>query len=71
MGNILRLEDHSVVGESRKFCQDTFRVTCGVWGAVEGELLTTRRETHAEVFFNQLKMPVVVTEQNSGIGAFS
>jgi hypothetical protein len=26
---------------------------------------------HAEVFFDQLEVPVVVSEQNGGVGAFS
>jgi hypothetical protein len=43
----------------------------GVWRAVESEFLAASREAHAEVFFDQLEVPVVVTEQNGGIGAFS
>jgi hypothetical protein len=30
-----------------------------------------RRRPHAEVFFDQLEVPVVVSEQNGGVGAFS
>ena len=71
MGNVVRLEHHPVVGEGRKFCEDTFRVAGGVWRTVEGEFFSARREAHTKVFFDQLKMPVVVTEQNGSIGAFS
>ena len=46
-------------------------MTRGVWRTVECEFLATRREAHTEVFFDQLEVPVVVTEQNGGIGAFS
>ena len=43
----------------------------GVCRTVESKLLAERRETHAEIFLDQLEMPVVITEQNGGIGAFS
>ena len=71
MGNVVRLKDHPVVGEGGEFCEDTFRVARGVWRTVECEFFAARREAHAEVFFDQLEVPVVVTEQNGSIGAFS
>jgi hypothetical protein len=71
VGNVVRLENHSIVGEGREFCEDTFCMASGVWRAVESEFLAASREAHAEVFFDQLEVPVVVTEQNGGIGAFS
>ena len=43
----------------------------GFWLSVEGEFFAARREAHAKVFFDQLEVPVVVTEQNGGVGAFS
>lgn len=43
----------------------------GVGRPVEGEFFAARREAHAEVVFDQLEVPVVVTEQDGGIGAFS
>jgi hypothetical protein len=46
-------------------------VASSVGGTVECEFFTARREAHTEVFFDQLEVPVVVTEQNGGIGAFS
>jgi hypothetical protein len=36
-----------------------------------GVFLAARLKAHAKVFFDQLEVPVVVTEQNSGVGAFS
>jgi hypothetical protein len=71
VGNVVRLEDHPVVGESGEFREDAFRVASGVWCTVEGEFFAARREAHTEVFFDQLEVPVVVPEQNGGIGAFS
>lgn len=71
MGNVVRLKDHPVVGEGGKFREDTFRVASGVCRTVEGEFFSARREAHTEVFFDQLEVLVVMTEQNSGIGAFS
>jgi hypothetical protein len=46
-------------------------VARGVCRTVEGEFFSARREAHTEVFFDQLEVPVVVTEQNGGIGTFS
>jgi len=43
----------------------------GVRGAVECEFFSARREAHTEVFFDQLEVPVVVTEQDGSISAFS
>ena len=71
MGNVVRLENHPVVGESGKFREDPFRIAGGVRRAVESKFFTTRRETYTEVFFDQLEVPVVMTEQNGSIGAFS
>lgn len=71
VGNVVRLEHHPVVGEGGEFRKDTFRVAGGIWRTVEGEFFSACREAHTEVFFDQLEVPVVVTEQNSGIGAFS
>ena len=71
MGNVVRLEDHPVVGKGGEFREDAFRMASGVWRTVEGEFFAARREAHTEVFFDQLEVPVVVPEQNSGIGAFS
>ena len=71
MGNVVRLKDHPVVGEGGKFREDTFRMASGVCRTVEGEFFSARREAHTEVLFDQLEVPVVVTEQNGGIGAFS
>ena len=71
LGNVVWLEDDPVVGKGGEFCEDTFSVASGVWGTVECEFFTARREAYTEVFFDQLEVPVVVTEQNGGIGAFS
>jgi hypothetical protein len=71
MGNVIRLEYHPVVGKSGKFCEDTFRVANSLWSTVEREFFAARREAHTEILFDQLGVPVVVTEQNGGIGAFS
>jgi len=71
MGNVIRLEDHPIVGESSEFRENTFRMTSGVWRTVKGEFFSPRREAHTEVFFDQLEVPVVVTEQNGGVGTFS
>ena len=38
---------------------------------IEGEFFAASREAHPEVVFDQLEVPVVVTEQYGGIGAFS
>jgi hypothetical protein len=46
-------------------------VASGVGRPIEGEFFAARREAHTEVFFDQLEVPVMVTEQNGGIGAFS
>jgi hypothetical protein len=46
-------------------------VARGVWRTVECEFFAARREAHAKVFFDQLEVPVVVTEQNGSISAFS
>jgi hypothetical protein len=71
VGNVVRLEGHPVVGEGSEFREDTFRVASGVCRTVECEFFAARREAHTEVFFDQLEVPVVVTEQNSSVGAFS
>jgi hypothetical protein len=39
--------------------------------SVVGEFLAARLMAHAKVFFDQLEVPVVVTEQNSSVSAFS
>ena len=64
MGDVVGLEQHPVVGEGGEFREHAFRIACGFWLSVEGEFLAARREAHAEVFFDQLEVPVVVTEQN-------
>ena len=71
VGNVVWLKDHPVVGKGGEFREDTFSVASGVWGTVEREFFTACREAHTEVFFDQLEVPVVVTEQNGGVGAFS
>ena len=71
VGNVVRLEGHPVVGKGGEFREDTFRVASGVCRAVECEFFAARREAHTEVFFDQLEVPVVVTEQNGSVGAFS
>jgi hypothetical protein len=71
LGNVVWLENHSVVGKGGKFREDTFSVASGVWGPVECELFTACREAYTEVFFDQLEVPVVMAEQNRGICAFS
>ena len=63
--------DHPVVGKGSKFRENTFRMASGFWRTVESEFFPTRREAHTQVFFDQLEMPVMVTEQNGSIGAFS
>ncbi len=62
VGNVVRLEDHPVVGKGGEFREDAFRVASGVWGAVECKFFAARREAHTKVFFDQLEVPVVVTE---------
>ena len=71
VGNVVRLEHHPIVGKSGEFCEDTFRVASGIGRTVEGEFFAARREAYTEVFFDQLEVPVVMTEQNGSIGAFS
>ena len=71
MGDVVWLEDHPVVSEGGEFREDAFRMASGVWRTVECEFFAARREAHTEIFFDQLEMPVVVTEQNGRIGAFS
>lgn len=71
VGNVIRLEHHPVVGQRGQFCEDTFSMARGVWRAVEGELFAARREAHAKIVFDQLEVPVVVTEEDGGVGAFS
>jgi hypothetical protein len=46
-------------------------VAGGVGRTVESEFFAARREAYTEVFFDQLEVPVMMTEQNGGIGAFS
>ena len=69
--NVVRLEDHPIVGKGGEFREDTFRVASGVRRTIECEFFPARREAHTEIFFDQLEMPIVVTKQHSGIGAFS
>ena len=71
VGNVVRLEHHPVVGKGGEFREDTFRVASGVRRTIEGEFFAARREAYTEVFFDQLEVPVVMAEQNGGIGAFS
>jgi len=71
MGNVVRLEDHSVVGEGGKFREDSFRVAGSIGCTIEGEFFSARRKAHAQICFDQLEVPVVVTEQHGSIGAFS
>ena len=71
MGNVVRLKDHPVIGKGGEFREDAFCVASGVCRTVEGEFFSARREAHTEVFFDQLEVLVVVTEQYGGIGAFS
>jgi hypothetical protein len=71
MGNVVRLEDHSVVSEGSKFREDPFRVAGSIGCTIESEFFSARRQTHAKICFDQLEVPVVVTEQHRGIRAFS
>jgi hypothetical protein len=71
VGNVVWLEDHPVVSEGGEFRENAFRMASGVWRTVECKFFAARREAHAEVFFDQLEVPVVVPEQHGGIGAFS
>jgi hypothetical protein len=71
MGNVVRLEDHSVVGEGGKLREDPFRITGSIGCTIESEFFSPRRKTHAQICFDQLEVPVVVTEQHRGIRAFS
>ena len=71
VGNVVRLEHHPIVGKGGEFREDTFRVASGIRRTVEGEFFAARREAYTEVFFDQLEVPVVMTEQNGSIGAFS
>jgi hypothetical protein len=71
LGNVIWLEDHPVVGKGGELREDTFSVASGVRGTVECEFFAACREAYTEVFFDQLEVPVVVTEQNRGIGTFS
>jgi hypothetical protein len=71
MGNVVRLEHHPVVGKGRKFREDTFRMASGIRRTVEGEFFAARRKAYTEIFFYQLEVPVVMTEQDRSIGAFS
>ena len=71
MRNIVRLEYHPIVGEGGEFREDTFRMAGGVRCTIEGKFFSARREAYTKVFFDQLEVPVVVTEQNGSIGAFS
>jgi hypothetical protein len=71
MTDIIRLNQHAVVRQAGKLCQHALGMAGRFWISVEGEGLAARLKAHAKVFFDQLEVPVVVTEQNSGIGAFS
>ena len=62
MGNIIGLDQHAVVRQASKLRQHAFRIPCGFGISVQGEFLAARREAHAKVFFDQLEVPVVVTE---------
>mgnify|MGYP003436274912 CR=1 FL=1 len=66
----MKLAD-AVVGKGGEFREDAFCVKSGVWRTVEGKFFSARREAHTEVFFDQLEVPIVVTEQNGSVGAFS
>ena len=71
MGDVVGLEQHPVVGQAGQFCQDALRIPCGVGISIDGEFLAARGEAHAEIFFDQLEVPIVVAEQNGSVGAFS
>ena len=71
VGDVLGLEDHPIVGEGRQLGEDPFGMASGIGLSVERKLLSPCGETHAEFFFDELEVSVVVTEQNGGISTFS
>ncbi len=71
MSDVVRLNQHAIVGKPGELGEHAFGMACRFWISVEGEFFAARREAHAKVFFDQLEVPVVVTEQNGGVGAFS
>ncbi|SLM46896.1 protein of unknown function [Nitrospira japonica] len=71
MRNVLGLKNHALACEGCKLSQNSLGVAGGIWRSINREFLTARRKAHAEVIFDQLEVSVMVTEQDSGIGAFS
>jgi hypothetical protein len=71
VGDVIRLDQHAIVGESGKLGEDALGVSCRFGVSVQGELFAARLLAHAKVIFDQLEVPVVVAEENGRVGAFS
>jgi hypothetical protein len=56
------MNQHAVVRKPGQLGQYALGIACRFWISVEGEFLAARREAHAKIFFDQLEVPVVVTE---------
>ena len=60
-----------MVGQRSKFNENAFRLTNRLRKTIQREFFPAGRESNTQLVFDQLEMPVMVTEQDSGIGAFS
>ena len=62
MADIIRLNQHAVVGQASEFGQDPFGISRRFWFSGLGVLPAARITPHAEFFFDQLEVPVVMPE---------
>lgn len=60
-----------MVGQGGKFDEDTFGLTNSLGESVQSEFFSTSGDSDTQLVFNQLEVPVMLTEQDGGIGAFS
>jgi hypothetical protein len=60
-----------LISQGGKLDKDAFSLTNGLGKTVQREFFATSRESDTQLVFNQLKMAVMMTEQNRGISAFS
>ena len=71
MRDVIGLDQHAVIGQACQFGEYALRIARRFWVSVKGEFLAPCRQAHAEVVFDQLEVPVVVSKQNGGVGTFS
>ena len=62
MSDVVGLNQHPVVRKPGELGEYALGIACRFWISAEGEFLAARREAHAKVVFDQLEVPVVVTE---------